>query len=530
MRTTQSDSPAIMDDWLAVSTEGFASMNAGRDPAHLVKELVQNSLDAVGEEHGTVELGFAAGQERNTILVTCYDDGCGMNNLRDIRTVFYTSKTDSHLNRGRMGRGFKEMLCLARSATVQSGQKMIEFCLEAGRRITRQQTVDGSAQPGMRVTMLMPWPSHLIPKLQAYFQTFLPPTNVQLVVNGAVVATRKAQHQIEAGLPTELFEDGRWIRPSRKTAVELVPVLQDEEPTVYELGIPVCPAEWSLPLHADVLQRVPMNPCRDAVASGYLSKLHRVCLPVLLPDMDGEQVRQDWVGAAAPACAKPVQQEVIRRAFGENLARSVPKMGAREFDEDARDLGLQVIDTRHTSGGLREILQEHVPTSKDVVDHHNEKLVAAAAAGGFLLDDVERGDEKLVRTRRKLIEAAGGSEHVQLVIEFARWFCQKLLDGYEDGSVCSVKLSLLKSVNAIATWNQDDVLTLGLDTPWLWSDPLGEESLATLLHEAGHHQAAHHGRDFHKELETLAGRAARIMLIWAGHIEHEYAALLEQNR
>lgn len=328
MRTTQSDSPAIMDDWLAVSTEGFASMNAGRDPAHLVKELVQNSLDAVGEEHGTVELGFAAGQERNTILVTCYDDGCGMNNLRDIRTVFYTSKTDSHLNRGRMGRGFKEMLCLARSATVQSGQKMIEFCLEAGRRITRQQTVDGSAQPGMRVTMLMPWPSHLIPKLQAYFQTFLPPTNVQLVVNGAVVATRKAQHQIEAGLPTELFEDGRWIRPSRKTAVELVPVLQDEEPTVYELGIPVCPAEWSLPLHADVLQRVPMNPCRDAVASGYLSKLHRVCLPVLLPDMDGEQVRQDWVGAAAPACAKPVQQEVIRRAFGENLARSVPKMGA----------------------------------------------------------------------------------------------------------------------------------------------------------------------------------------------------------
>lgn len=116
------------------------------------------------------------------------------------------------------------------------------------------------------------------------------------------------------------------------------------------------------------------------------------------------------------------------------------------------------------------------------------------------------------------------------MIEFARWFCQKLLDGYEDGSVCSVKLSLLKSVNAIATWNQDDVLTLGLDTPWLWSDPLGEESLATLLHEAGHHQAAHHGRDFHKELETLAGRAARIMLIWAGHIEHEYAVLLEQNR
>ena len=39
--------PVVFDDWLAVSTEGFAGMNAGRDPAHLVKELVQNALDAL---------------------------------------------------------------------------------------------------------------------------------------------------------------------------------------------------------------------------------------------------------------------------------------------------------------------------------------------------------------------------------------------------------------------------------------------------------------------------------------------------
>ena len=42
------------DDWLAVSTDGFASMNAGREPAHLVKELVQNALDAgsLGDDGG----------------------------------------------------------------------------------------------------------------------------------------------------------------------------------------------------------------------------------------------------------------------------------------------------------------------------------------------------------------------------------------------------------------------------------------------------------------------------------------------
>jgi len=94
--------PPPEGDWLAVSTEGFAAMNAGRDPAHLVKELLQNALDALGDDGGQVILTAVPGAQRDTVVVTCRDNGCGMENLRDIRTVFYTSKTDSHLKRGRM--------------------------------------------------------------------------------------------------------------------------------------------------------------------------------------------------------------------------------------------------------------------------------------------------------------------------------------------------------------------------------------------------------------------------------------------
>jgi hypothetical protein len=36
----------ITDSWLLVSAEGFRQQQAGRDPALLVKELLQNSLDA----------------------------------------------------------------------------------------------------------------------------------------------------------------------------------------------------------------------------------------------------------------------------------------------------------------------------------------------------------------------------------------------------------------------------------------------------------------------------------------------------
>ena len=59
-----------------------------------------------------------------------------------------------------------------------------------------------------------------------------------------------------------------------------------------------------------------MNPCRDAVASGYLQRLHRACLPVLLAEMNDEQVRQDWVGTAVAQAGEGLQREVIRRGFG----------------------------------------------------------------------------------------------------------------------------------------------------------------------------------------------------------------------
>jgi two-component sensor histidine kinase len=86
---------SVVDDWLAVSTEGFASMNAGREPAHLVKELVQNSLDAVGAGPGHIELTIKPGVLSDTVMVTCRDDGGGMTEPLDIRTVFLTTKTDS---------------------------------------------------------------------------------------------------------------------------------------------------------------------------------------------------------------------------------------------------------------------------------------------------------------------------------------------------------------------------------------------------------------------------------------------------
>ena len=106
--------------WLAISTDGFAAMNAARPPEHLVKELVQNALDSFAEQqHGTVTLRY--GHNGRCFEVSCCDDGSGIADLGDLRVVYLTHKTDSHLKRGRFGRGFKEVLCIAEAAVVESG-------------------------------------------------------------------------------------------------------------------------------------------------------------------------------------------------------------------------------------------------------------------------------------------------------------------------------------------------------------------------------------------------------------------------
>ena len=64
----------VMPDWLAVSTDGFAAMNAGRDPAHLVKELVQNALDALGPGGGQIFLTAEPSHQSGKLDISCLDE------------------------------------------------------------------------------------------------------------------------------------------------------------------------------------------------------------------------------------------------------------------------------------------------------------------------------------------------------------------------------------------------------------------------------------------------------------------------
>ena len=230
------------EGWLSISTEGFAAMNAARPAEHLIKELVQNAFDSFAEgQPGRIKLCY--GLEAGCFVVECCDNGSGIRNLADLRVVYLTHKTDSHLKRGRFGRGFKEALCIAEQAWVESGGERLEFLLEGGERVVRQGPAF-SVDAGTRVQMRMPWPAETGERLDAYFGQFLVPAGIELEVNGRRIAARQVAHRVSASLTTELYDaiSQSWKKPSRSTTIHLVPLQAGETATVYEMGIPVAAA------------------------------------------------------------------------------------------------------------------------------------------------------------------------------------------------------------------------------------------------------------------------------------------------
>jgi len=193
-------------EWLAVSTEGFSEQQRGRPLAHLVKELVQNALDSVGSA-GRIDLEFALTGPR-TASVRCADDGPGAEDLTQLNIVFVTGKKDGVTQRGRMGRGFKELLSIAACARVRSrGQELVFTAGDGGaRRVLHRQGLDWHS--GFEAVMQIEH-DEADQDLAGYFQSFLLPAGVTLTVNGTPVPARPVHREVEARLTTERFANGR---------------------------------------------------------------------------------------------------------------------------------------------------------------------------------------------------------------------------------------------------------------------------------------------------------------------------------
>ena len=294
MTTTEQQTPGSTGRF-EVSESGMRELNSGREPWHLVKELIQNAWDEAPyatECRVTVE----PQPEGDATLVIVQDDGPGFANITDAYTLM--GPTDKRLQptkRGRFNLGEKDVISVAIEAEVETVGHTVKF----PRTGSRERAVNSRAR-GTVVKALMPWNKEQSDQLVARLVRFIPPVDCSLIVNDFEVLPRPAMEIRSATLQTETqYAPGEPLRTSpRPTKIHFLEPHQDAngEGWLYEMGIPVRAADC--PWDIDVMQKIPMPQQRNAVSEAYLNRVYAEALNATHGRLEADEFASQWVKRA----------------------------------------------------------------------------------------------------------------------------------------------------------------------------------------------------------------------------------------
>ena len=341
----------------SISTEGFRELQAGRPPWSLVKELIQNSFDEAPEAtecRVKIEAGPLANTndsywQTTTIMVS--DDGPGFVNISDSYTLMApTQKRGDPTRRGRFNSGEKEIISLARSATIMTVGYTVLFPPDGGREI-----VTNSRRRGTTVLLNMPWSETEAQEIITMLRRFRP-TECALFVNDVEVPKRQPIEIAQAALPTVLQDGpGQPLRPTRRlTEIHILKPLATES-WIYEMGIPIQTTD--LGYDVDIMQKVDMPPHRNTVGKAYLNRVSAHVLNAVHARMEQEQFGETWIRNAIEH--DDVTDEAVRRTVRQKYGNGVLFSSSdREANLRAAEAGDNVVSPRSLSEVERRKMRE----------------------------------------------------------------------------------------------------------------------------------------------------------------------------
>lgn len=310
-----------------IDVRGLAEIEGGKPPARLAMEPVANVFDEYrGYDESRRKPSYCAvtlthSANPRGVILTVADDGAGFAREQDVWTLFGTTAKRSAAGvSGRFNLGDKQLIALARRATIKTNALTVEFA-NGERNVTRHRSPVVS---GTIVEALMPWSLKDLDEIRQQLESVSPPPGLAYTVNGKAIEVAAPKCCVNVTLPTVLLADGVLRQTQRKTRVR---VFKGESPTLYELGIPVCDlGELGWPWSLDVEQKVPLPPSRDTVSPAYLYRLIGTVLEQSA--MDGVKLltedeagagfikgAMDWIRDDAALAA------TVKSIYGENAVR-----------------------------------------------------------------------------------------------------------------------------------------------------------------------------------------------------------------
>lgn len=340
--------------WFEVDHRGLAATI--EQPERVPLELYQNAVDE--DVHQVViELEPIEGRRGFARILVTDDSPDGFADLTESYVLYAPSKKrDDPTKRGRMNIGEKRLLSLCESAAIVSTTGTVLFHEDGTRERTRTHTSSGTEFRGViRLRKAE------VAAAVALLRMVVPPLGVTVTVNGEEIPHRVAVHNFRAQLSTVLPDEaGNLTRRSRRSCtVSLFDPLAGEEPSIFEMGIPV--VEGGTAWHIDVGQRVPVNTERDNVPPAYLRELRTLVLNevVALDMLRIQQSNAAWVQDAIrqPNVAPEAVAKVVEQRFGDRVVIFDPS--DMEANNRAVAEGYTVVRGRSLPKEAWEKIREH---------------------------------------------------------------------------------------------------------------------------------------------------------------------------
>lgn len=454
--------------WFEIAEEGWARLSAARPLGRLLLEAVQNAFDA---DASSVSIEI----ESDRVVVE--DDApAGIADQRLVYTLFLSDKPRDPTRRGRMGRGLKELLAAADRAVVETIGTTVLFERE-GRR-----TEDNARTRGTRIELWRPISEQERAAAIEVLRLSIPPRGTSLRIAGRLVRRpRSVLALADCELETVVIDEGIERAAMRPTRVAIYTPRRGEEPSLFEMGVPVQP--WNAPWHVDVAQRVPLGEGRDAAPERFVLALKATLLEAMVHSyLDRRDLRADWVQDVIARW--PVKPRLLDAYVSKVFPRGSVLGGTSRANDRARQLGAHIVDARTISHGAWLALSRVLETSDDYVRRRSSEF------GG---DEVEPDE-----TQRRFAEAV-------------RWIARRVA-----GSVVRVRFFARDPSDAglledAVTDVEARVISFNVRGPLRWDDVLDPATIGVVLHELAHLVSPEHDHRFIDRLQQLAGILARLL-------------------
>jgi hypothetical protein len=458
----------------------MAELQSGREPWQLVKELVSNAWD----ESTTLCTATVVSLTPKTAKVVVTDDGGGFKSVEDAWTIYgHTDKRANPNTRGRYNLGEKEIISIARDATIRTSGKIIHFPKEGGRVVTN----DPKPSKGTVVTCIVAWGPRQVEECVARLKELLTPRGMSYIVNGVPILWNRPLQTIEGTLETIIQEsvDQPMRTTKRKTGIE---IFNGNLPghKIYEMGIPIqdIDSDYSF----NILQKVPMPPNRDTVRERYLRDLYAIATEAMAPVLPDEQASSQWVRMAVESQKlAPATLDIIKKKrFGTNVVLRSTDVQANECAEHN---GYTVLNSRQFSREEREAYA----------------TVGVVSAKEQFGSKYKPGDLTIEPTSNEIPEEKWDAG-MRRVAEYTRWLAKELMQ-------VDLKVIMYSEINDAAAARSNGRTVVMFNKFRLgnaWFEKITPDTTGTLLHEFAHCLGTGHDTSYNHSLADLAGKCVHL--------------------